>query len=86
MSALSQPLFRHAYETRTCMPTYSAVTPSDVHTDPDSFPSFAEECSFGNGHRIHSTTKMTSNYALLTAAIIQNCYSIEQKLVCGHYL
>jgi len=40
--------FRHAYGTPTCVPTHFAVTLSYVHTDPDSLPSFAEECSFGN--------------------------------------
>ena len=28
-----------------------------VHTDPGSLPSFAEECSFGNCLRIHTTKK-----------------------------
>ena len=28
--------------------THFAVTLLFVHTDPDSLPSFAEECSFGN--------------------------------------
>ncbi len=29
-----------------------------VHSDPDSVPSFAEECSLGIGHRIHATKKI----------------------------
>ena len=40
--------FRHAYGTPTCALTHFAVTLSYIHTDPDSLPSFAEECSFGN--------------------------------------
>jgi len=39
---------RHAYGTSTCMLTHFAVTLLNVHTDPGSFPSFAEECRFEN--------------------------------------
>ena len=39
------------------MPTHFAVTLAYVHTDSDSLPSFAEECSFGTDHRIHTTDK-----------------------------
>jgi len=30
------------------LPTYFALTLSYVHIDPDSLPSFADKCSFGN--------------------------------------
>ncbi len=39
---------RHAYETHAYLLTYFALTLSYVHTDPDSLPSFADKCSFGN--------------------------------------
>ncbi len=39
--------YEYSYETHAYLPIYFAVT-LYVHTDPDSLPSFAEECSFGN--------------------------------------
>ena len=39
------------------MPTHFVVTLAYVHTESDSLPSFAEECSFGTDHRIHTTDK-----------------------------
>ena len=57
-----------------------------VHTDPGSLPSFAEECSFGNRLRIHTTKKMQ-----LRCFLAQSCLTILMtlfllKIVLGTFL
>ena len=41
-----------------------------VHTDPGSLPSFAEQCSFGNCLRIHTTKKMCKGWVTQTPTCV----------------
>ena len=41
-----------------------------VHTDPSSLPSFAEECSFGNCLRIHTTKKICKGWVAQTSTCV----------------
>jgi len=50
-------LDRCCLQTFLRQPTHFAVTLSNVYTAPDSLPSFAEECSFGNWSSVHTTKK-----------------------------
>ena len=49
-----------------------------VHTDPGRLPSFAEECSFGNCLRIH-TTKKKSALSSNCSVMQRGCIPLRKK-------